>query len=186
MPCIPCFVCVGQGRLLPAHRKDFKQGLRFSLSCPKLLCEIPQSICKSSLASQYTHISHSIYVIPANWHASNSGCFTYGAADYDLTGQILWPAAMLLAGFLAANIEIMASSQAACELGAGLGLTGLLCGQYCDIVMADHNAIVLRVLQENIQGDATSYKVRCRSKLPKYQLGLSLFCSTLLFSRLNQ
>ena len=87
-------------------------------------------------------------------------CILCAAADYDLTGQILWPAAMLLANFLASNKAIMTSSHAACELGSGIGLTGLLCGQYCDIVLADHNEIVLRVLQENAEANASEHKVR--------------------------
>ena len=52
------------------------------------------------------------------WHAS--------AADYDLTGQIMWPAAQLLADYLAANPAIMQGCRCAVELGSGLGFPGLL------------------------------------------------------------
>ena len=47
------------------------------------------------------------------------------AADFDLTGQVLWPAAKLLADFLAAHPQLLDGRRGACELGAGLGLAGL-------------------------------------------------------------
>lgn len=46
------------------------------------------------------------------------------AADYDLTGQILWPAAALLAEYIAAHPDLVVGRRGACELGAGLGLVG--------------------------------------------------------------
>ena len=46
-------------------------------------------------------------------------------ADYDLTGQILWPAARLLAEYLAAHRQLVEGRHGACELGAGLGLAGI-------------------------------------------------------------
>lgn len=51
------------------------------------------------------------------------------AADYDLTGQIMWPAAQLLADYLAANTHIMTGCPCALELGSGLGFPGILAGQ---------------------------------------------------------
>ena len=51
------------------------------------------------------------------------------AADYDLTGQVLWPAAHLLAAFIDAREGHLAKCAGACELGAGLGLVGLLAAQ---------------------------------------------------------
>lgn len=67
-----------------------------------------------------------------NHFAPSNGSICLLAADYDLTGQILWPAAHLLTSFLAANPNTMAGRRGACELGSGLGLVGILCGQYCD------------------------------------------------------
>ncbi len=51
------------------------------------------------------------------------------AADYDLTGQIMWPAAQLLADHLAANTHILAGCACALELGSGLGFPGLIAAQ---------------------------------------------------------
>ena len=73
------------------------------------------------------------------------------AADYDLTGQILWPAASLLADYLAAHDTILKGCSCACELGAGLGLVGLLAAQTCPVVLTDHNDVVLKVLGRNAE-----------------------------------
>lgn len=72
----------------------------------------------------------------------------------------MWPAAKLLAEFLARNTAIMCGCKAACELGSGLGLTGLLCAQYCNIVLSDHNPRVLKVLQQNVEENSSEFKVR--------------------------
>lgn len=64
-------------------------------------------------------------------------------------GQILWPAAELLAGYLAANPAWTADRRCAVELGAGLGLVGCVAARSCHVVLTDHNADVLSVLQRN-------------------------------------
>eukprot|EP00850_Spirogloea_muscicola_P013517 SM000092S24485 [mRNA] locus=s92:230783:232892:+ [translate_table: standard] len=72
------------------------------------------------------------------------------STDYDLTGQIVWPGAELLATHLAASPGELAGA-AVLELGAGVGLVGLLCARWCSkVVMTDHNDVVLKVLQSNI------------------------------------
>eukprot|EP00850_Spirogloea_muscicola_P006596 SM000031S11605 [mRNA] locus=s31:629378:631611:- [translate_table: standard] len=106
------------------------------------------------------------------------------STDYDLTGQIVWPGAELLATHLAASPGELAGA-AVLELGAGVseqatlppphlksavppsmdsreltwapvpscctGLVGLLCAWWCSkVVMTDHNDVVLKVLQSNI------------------------------------
>lgn len=82
------------------------------------------------------------------------------AADYDLTGQILWPAARLLAGYLAANRTILEGCSCACELGAGLGLVGLLAAQKCPVILTDHNEVVLRVLSRNAELSQAQQRIR--------------------------
>lgn len=83
------------------------------------------------------------------------------AADYDLTGQIIWPAARLLAEYLSENCEQVAHVRDACELGSGLGLAGLICGQFVPTVLTDHNATVLEVLQKNVARNQSNYPMRC-------------------------
>ena len=58
-------------------------------------------------------------------------CVSAATADYDLTGQILWPAARLLADYLAAHLQLLEGRRGACELGAGLGLAGLTASRVC-------------------------------------------------------
>ena len=43
----------------------------------------------------------------------------------------MWPAAQLLADYLAANTHIMAGCVCALELGSGLGFPGILAAQAC-------------------------------------------------------
>ena len=82
------------------------------------------------------------------------------AADYDLTGQILWPAASLLANYVASNPSILLSCSCALELGAGLGLVGLLAAQTCPVVLTDHNEVVLRVLSRNAELNYNEHSIK--------------------------
>ncbi|DBA78289.1 TPA: hypothetical protein ACH3X2_008236 [Trebouxia sp. C0005] len=88
-------------------------------------------------------------------------CSASATTDYDLTGQILWPAASMLAGYLAANPAILQNCTCACELGAGLGLVGLLAAQACPVVLTDHNDVVLRVLGRNAELNQAHHSIRC-------------------------
>ena len=76
-------------------------------------------------------------------------CAAPSAADYDLTGQVIWPAAEMLAAYLALNSQLVKGRACACELGAGLGLVGILAAQSCPVVLTDHNDIILDVLRRN-------------------------------------
>ena len=74
-------------------------------------------------------------------------------ADYDLTGQVVWPGAHLLASHLAspAGRAVCAKAGTACELGAGVGLAGLAaveagCGH---VLLTDGEPAVLTVLARN-------------------------------------
>ena len=82
------------------------------------------------------------------------------AADHDLTGQILWPAASLLATYVAAHPSILSGCSCALELGAGLGLVGLLAAQSCPIVLTDHNDVVLRVLSRNAKLNQAQHNIK--------------------------
>ena len=82
------------------------------------------------------------------------------AADYDLTGQTIWPAAQMLADYLADHLDILAGCDHACELGAGLGLVGLFAAQACPVTLTDHNEIVMRVLSKNSLLSQSSHSIR--------------------------
>ena len=73
------------------------------------------------------------------------------AADY--TGLRLWPGAHLLAHFLLHSQHYQHSLQAqtVCELGAGVGLCGLLAGRYArHVLLTDRVQAVLDVIDRNI------------------------------------
>ena len=82
------------------------------------------------------------------------------AADYDLTGQILWPAATLLANYIAAKPSILTGRCCALELGAGLGLVGLLAAQRCPVVLTDHNDVILKVLGRNADLNQAQHNIK--------------------------
>lgn len=88
-------------------------------------------------------------------------CSPSASTDYDLTGQVLWPGASVLSSYLASNTPMLLQHICACELGAGLGLVGLLCGQYCHTVLTDHNEVVLRVLEQNAKLNKRGPELRC-------------------------
>lgn len=72
----------------------------------------------------------------------------------------MWPAAQMLADFLAANVECLQGCSCACELGAGLGLVGLFAAQICPVVMTDHNDVVLRVMNKNAVLNQAGHNIR--------------------------
>lgn len=87
--------------------------------------------------------------------------FDYGltvcmAADYDLTGQLVWPGAVLLNNYLSENEEILRGCSVI-ELGSGVGITGMLCHRFChEAVLTDHNEEVLKILEKNIKLNISS------------------------------
>ncbi|GJT96250.1 protein N-lysine methyltransferase METTL21A isoform X1 [Tanacetum coccineum] len=71
-----------------------------------------------------------------------------GAADFDLTGQLVWPGARLLNEYISNNVEILQGCSAV-ELGSGIGITGILCSRFCrEVVLTDHND---EILKKNIE-----------------------------------
>ncbi|XP_056169002.1 uncharacterized protein LOC115677282 isoform X3 [Syzygium oleosum] len=76
--------------------------------------------------------------------------------DFDLTGQLVWPGAMLLNEFLSKNVDLLRGCSVI-ELGSGVGITGILCGRFCrEVVLTDHNDEVLKILQKNIELHSSS------------------------------
>lgn len=79
-------------------------------------------------------------------------------ADFDLTGQLVWPGAILLNDYLSKNVEILRGCSII-ELGSGVGVTGVLCSRFCrEIVLTDHNEEVLKILRKNIELHESSNK----------------------------
>jgi len=73
------------------------------------------------------------------------------ATDYDLTGQVIWPAAWVLSKFILRNIELF-SGKSVLEVGSGIGVTGLLASQINNsvCVLTDSNEYVMDILRQNV------------------------------------
>ncbi|XP_030456278.1 uncharacterized protein LOC115677282 isoform X2 [Syzygium oleosum] len=83
-------------------------------------------------------------------------CLQSASTDFDLTGQLVWPGAMLLNEFLSKNVDLLRGCSVI-ELGSGVGITGILCGRFCrEVVLTDHNDEVLKILQKNIELHSSS------------------------------
>jgi hypothetical protein len=76
-------------------------------------------------------------------------CSSMSSTDYDLTGQIVWPASVILSWFIDHNCDLFKGKKVI-ELGAGCGLAGILAAKFAkEVILTDGNDIVLRLLQKN-------------------------------------
>lgn len=83
-------------------------------------------------------------------HVLRLQCLQSASTDYDLTGQLVWPGAELLNHHISQCSDFLTGCSII-ELGSGVGVTGLLCSRFCrQLVLTDHNEIVLKVLKQNI------------------------------------
>eukprot|EP00743_Colponemidia_sp_Colp-15_P008409 GILK01009136.1.p1 GENE.GILK01009136.1~~GILK01009136.1.p1 ORF type:complete len:246 (-),score=33.71 GILK01009136.1:187-888(-) len=83
-------------------------------------------------------------------------CLKSACTDFDLTGQVVWPAAFILSSFIVQHPDIF-QSKSVLEVGAGVGLCGLLASRYAlHTVLTDHNDTVLKVLTRNAQEHTTA------------------------------
>jgi methylase of polypeptide subunit release factors len=83
-------------------------------------------------------------------------------ADFDLTGQVLWPAAEVLCFyFLSLSKGSFFDGKRGLELGAGVGVSGLVLSQFCQqVVLTDNNDIVLEILQKNVEQQKQQHSKR--------------------------
>jgi len=85
-----------------------------------------------------------------------------GSTDYDLTGQVIWPAAPLLCQYLVKNSSSFQGKRIL-EVGSGVGVTGLLAAHICcQVVVTDHIKTVMKILDENV---ATLNNPSCFSRV---------------------
>jgi hypothetical protein len=76
-------------------------------------------------------------------------CSNMSSTDHDLTGQIVWPACVLLSWFIHGNQKLFENKQVV-ELGAGCGLGGFVAAHYSSrVVITDGNDIVIKLLNQN-------------------------------------
>ncbi|XP_041992341.1 protein-lysine N-methyltransferase EFM3-like [Salvia splendens] len=97
-------------------------------------------------------------------------CLQSASADFDLTGQMVWPGAELSNNYLSKNSDILRGCSVI-ELGSGVGITGILCSRFCrEVVMTNHNDEVLKVITRNIELDDSSKNSTCFTKLKSAKL----------------
>lgn len=83
--------------------------------------------------------------------------------DFDLTGQIVWPASEALAAFIIDNKEIF-QGKVVLELGAGAGLSGIVCSRFAkEVILTDGNDIVVELLDLNALEVEESRRDRIKS-----------------------
>ena len=82
----------------------------------------------------------------------------------------MWPAAQMLADYIADNAKLIDGCSCACELGAGLGLVGLFAAQACPVIMTDHNDVVLRVMSKNAVMNQAGHSIRSAKLADKHCL----------------
>jgi len=69
--------------------------------------------------------------------------------DYDLTGQIVWPACYALCNYILRHQSLFQGKRVL-ELGSGVGLSGLLAAQFASgVTLTDGNEAVLDLLRRN-------------------------------------
>ncbi|BAF22344.1 protein N-terminal and lysine N-methyltransferase efm7 [Oryza sativa Japonica Group] len=83
-------------------------------------------------------------------------CLRAASTDYDLTGQLVWPGAVLMNTYLSEHPETV-KDHSIIELGSGVGITGILCSRFCkEVVLTDHNDEVLEIIKKNIEMQSCS------------------------------
>ncbi|RWR79755.1 protein N-lysine methyltransferase METTL21A isoform X1 [Cinnamomum micranthum f. kanehirae] len=92
-------------------------------------------------------------------------CLQFSSTDFDLTGQLVWPGAVLLNNYLSKNVKML-QGLSVIELGSGVGITGILCSRFChEVVLTDHNKEVLKILNKNIELHSSSVTPSCAGLL---------------------
>ncbi|XWS73636.1 hypothetical protein CRYUN_Cryun02cG0145400 [Craigia yunnanensis] len=103
-------------------------------------------------------------------HVLQLFCLQSASTDFDLTGQLVWPGAMLLNDYLSKNAEMLQGCSMI-ELGSGVGITGMLCSRFChQILLTDHNEEVLKILRRNIELNSSSENPSCCAALEAEKL----------------
>ncbi|XP_042436855.1 protein N-lysine methyltransferase METTL21A-like isoform X1 [Zingiber officinale] len=150
----------------------------FAVFLPLLLfrCRLKRQLCWSAAATDSSRVCHAICAMEESdddticlgdsifvnrdyelttftfgRHSLRLLCLRSASTDYDLTGQVVWPGAVLLNNYLTENAGMLHGCSII-ELGSGIGITGILCSRFCrEIVLTDHNVEVLEIIRKNIE-----------------------------------
>jgi predicted nicotinamide N-methyase len=104
---------------------------------------------EDDLGSFFTDTEYVLQEFTVGQHSQQVYILKAASTDFDLTGQVLWPAATYLAQYLSDHSALLESTEVL-EVGAGAGLTGLLCAQMgARVVLSDYHPTVLSLLRKN-------------------------------------
>ncbi|KAF5751625.1 protein N-lysine methyltransferase METTL21A isoform X1 [Tripterygium wilfordii] len=116
-------------------------------------------------ASFFVNDNYQLTTFKFGSHVLELLCLHSASTDFDLTGQLVWPGAMILNDYLSKNSEML-QGFSAIELGSGVGVTGILCSKFCrEVLMTDHNNEVLKILKKNIELHADCHAELAAEKL---------------------
>ena len=107
----------------------------------------------AQLAYSTRHLTYPHYNVCLQLHYKECYIIQSGQHAVDYTGLRIWPGAHLLAYFLLHSQHSQHSlhGQVVCELGAGVGLCGLLAARYArTVLLTDRVQAVLDVIERNI------------------------------------
>ena len=107
----------------------------------------------AQLAYSTRHLTYPHYAVSLQLQYKECYIIHSGHHAVDYTGMRIWPGAHLLAYFLlhSQHSQHSLQGQVVCELGAGVGLCGLLAARYCHhVLLTDRVQAVLEVIDRNI------------------------------------
>lgn len=93
-----------------------------------------------------------------------ASCSDAASTDFDLTGQVPWPALTVLGHFLGSGRgRVLCRGAHVCELGAGVGVPGLLAAAQgaASLLLTDHNDFVVQLLRENLALNGACPPITC-------------------------
>ncbi|KAF8679133.1 hypothetical protein HU200_045897 [Digitaria exilis] len=107
-------------------------------------------------------------------------CLRAASTDYDLTGQLVWPGAVLMNNYLSEHPETV-NECSIIELGSGIGITGILCSRFCKkVVLTDHNDEVLEIIKRNIELQSCPENAQAALTAEKLEWGNSDHISSII------
>ncbi|KAJ1292125.1 hypothetical protein BS78_02G368500 [Paspalum vaginatum] len=107
-------------------------------------------------------------------------CLRAASTDFDLTGQLVWPGAVLMNNYLSQHPETVKGCSVI-ELGSGVGITGILCSRFCkEVVLTDHNDEVLEIIKKNIELQSCSENTQAVLTAKKLEWGDSDHISSII------
>ncbi|XP_009412195.1 uncharacterized protein LOC103993743 [Musa acuminata AAA Group] len=114
------------------------------------------TVCLGESSFFFVNRDYELTTFSFGSHSLDLLCLRSASTDFDLTGQLVWPGAVLLNNYLSENAGILKGCSVI-ELGSGVGVTGILCSRFChEVVLTDHNEEVLEIMRKNIELHSTS------------------------------